>query len=89
MQLPKNMLKNIPRDYFDSAKGTLKLLWEAEWRGLGITQVFYIRIISLFPSLTSWYRVLGGSTMKFMNQSLTFYSLSGFESFRVLRSYSH
>jgi hypothetical protein len=33
------MLKAIPRDYFDPAKGTLKLLWEDEWRGLGITQV--------------------------------------------------
>lgn len=33
------MLKVIPRDYFDDSKGTLKLLWEEEWRGLGITQV--------------------------------------------------
>lgn len=32
------MLKVIPRDYFDQSKGTLKLLWEDEWRGLGITQ---------------------------------------------------
>lgn len=39
VQLPKAMLKVIPRDYFDQAKGTLKLLWEDEWRGLGITQV--------------------------------------------------
>ncbi|RMD39908.1 hypothetical protein DV735_g5230, partial [Chaetothyriales sp. CBS 134920] len=38
VQLPKSMLKAIPRDYFDSSKGTLKLLWEDEWRGLGITQ---------------------------------------------------
>ncbi|CRG92212.1 Cyclin-dependent kinases regulatory subunit [Talaromyces islandicus] len=38
VQLPKDMLKNIPPDYFDSSKGTLKLLWEDEWRGLGITQ---------------------------------------------------
>ncbi|KAJ9497189.1 Cyclin-dependent kinases regulatory subunit (Cell division control protein cks1) [Exophiala xenobiotica] len=38
VQLPKAMLKVIPRDYFDDAKGTLKLLWEEEWRGLGITQ---------------------------------------------------
>lgn len=36
--LPKAMLKVIPRDYFDPSKGTLKLLWEEEWRGLGITQ---------------------------------------------------
>lgn len=40
MQLPKDMLKKIPADYFDTSKGTLKLLWEDEWRGLGITQVF-------------------------------------------------
>ena len=39
VQLPKEMLKKIPKDYFDPSKGTLKLLWEEEWRGLGITQV--------------------------------------------------
>ena len=39
VQLPKQMLKAIPKDYFDSANNTLKLLWEEEWRGLGITQV--------------------------------------------------
>lgn len=39
VQLPKNMLKKIPAEYFDTSKGTLKLLWEEEWRGLGITQV--------------------------------------------------
>jgi hypothetical protein len=39
VQLPKNMLKKIPQEYFDTSKGTLKLLWEEEWRGLGITQV--------------------------------------------------
>lgn len=33
------MIKKIPKDYFDPSKGTLKLLWEDEWRGLGITQV--------------------------------------------------
>lgn len=38
VQLPKEMLKKIPKDYFDPTKGTLKLLWEEEWRGLGITQ---------------------------------------------------
>ncbi len=32
------MIKKIPKDYFDPSKGTLKLLWEEEWRGLGITQ---------------------------------------------------
>lgn len=44
MQLPKQMLKAIPKDYFDGARGTLKLLWEDEWRGLGITQVSYNRV---------------------------------------------
>lgn len=39
MQLPKAMLKAIPKDYQDASKGTLKLLWEEEWRALGITQV--------------------------------------------------
>jgi len=38
VQLPKAMLKAIPREYFDPSKGTLKLLWEEEWRALGITQ---------------------------------------------------
>ncbi|CZT19503.1 probable cyclin-dependent kinases regulatory subunit CKS1 [Ramularia collo-cygni] len=38
VQLPKQMLKAIPKDYFDGSRGTLKLLWEDEWRGLGITQ---------------------------------------------------
>lgn len=38
VQLPKAMLKAIPREYFDPEKGTLKLLWEKEWRDLGITQ---------------------------------------------------
>lgn len=33
------MLKAIPKDYHDPTKGTLKLLWEEEWRALGITQV--------------------------------------------------
>ncbi|KAG9228773.1 oxidoreductin [Amylocarpus encephaloides] len=38
VQLPKNMLKAIPKEYHDPSKGTLKLLWEEEWRALGITQ---------------------------------------------------
>jgi hypothetical protein len=33
------MLKAIPKEYFDGQRGTLKLLWEDEWRALGITQV--------------------------------------------------
>ncbi|CCG83778.1 protein of unknown function [Taphrina deformans PYCC 5710] len=36
--LPKLMLKAIPKDYFDHESGTLRLLHEDEWRGLGITQ---------------------------------------------------
>ncbi|KAK9456399.1 regulatory subunit of cyclin-dependent kinase [Dipodascopsis uninucleata] len=36
--LPKNMLKVIPKDYFDTETGTLRILMEEEWRGLGITQ---------------------------------------------------
>ena len=43
VQLPKDMVKRIPKDYFDPSKGTLKLLWEEEWRGLGITQVIHSR----------------------------------------------
>lgn len=39
VQLPKAMLKAIPKDYHDASHGTLKLLWEEEWRALGITQV--------------------------------------------------
>jgi hypothetical protein len=39
VQLPKAMLKAIPVEYHDKTKGTLKLLWEEEWRGMGITQV--------------------------------------------------
>jgi len=42
VQLPKQMLKIIPKDYFDGARGTLKLLWEEEWRALGITQVLEV-----------------------------------------------
>ncbi|KIW00993.1 cyclin-dependent kinase regulatory subunit [Verruconis gallopava] len=38
VQLPKQMLKAIPKEYFDGTRGTLKLLWEEEWRALGITQ---------------------------------------------------
>jgi cyclin-dependent kinase regulatory subunit CKS1 len=36
--LPKNMLKLIPKDYFNAETGTLRILMEQEWRGLGITQ---------------------------------------------------
>ena len=32
------MLKAIPHDYFNQETGTLRILTEEEWRGLGITQ---------------------------------------------------
>lgn len=38
------MLKAIPKEYFDGSRGTLKLLWEEEWRALGITQVCNMRM---------------------------------------------
>ena len=38
VMLPKNMLKVIPQDYFNQETGTLRILMEEEWRGLGITQ---------------------------------------------------
>ncbi|EEB05425.1 cyclin-dependent protein kinase regulatory subunit Suc1 [Schizosaccharomyces japonicus yFS275] len=38
VMLPKAMLKVIPRDYFNPETGTLRILKEEEWRGLGITQ---------------------------------------------------
>ena len=47
VQLPKQMLKAIPKDYFDGGRGTLKLLWEDEWRGLGITQVRWSQALEL------------------------------------------
>lgn len=36
--LPKPLLKLIPKEFFDEKEGTLRLLTEAEWRGIGITQ---------------------------------------------------
>ena len=39
------MVEKIPEDYFDST-GTLKLLWEEEWRGLGITQAGLLKSLS-------------------------------------------
>lgn len=59
MQLPKDMLKKIPKDYYDPAKGTLKLLWEEEWRGLGITQVIAFPICPICPGLTMLVQSLG------------------------------
>ena len=52
VQLPKEMVKRIPKDYFDPSKGTLKLLWEEEWRGLGITQVPLIKKLWNLEALT-------------------------------------
>jgi len=39
--LPKEALKVIPKDYFDTETGTLRILAEEEWRSLGITQVLF------------------------------------------------
>jgi cyclin-dependent kinase regulatory subunit CKS1 len=39
VMLPKDALKVIPKDYFDTETGTLRILHEEEWRSLGITQV--------------------------------------------------
>jgi len=37
--LPKPLLKMVPKEYFSpDDSGTLRLLSEAEWRGIGITQ---------------------------------------------------
>ncbi|EJU00800.1 cyclin-dependent kinase regulatory subunit [Dacryopinax primogenitus] len=37
--LPKPLLKMIPKEFFAAdGSGTLRLLTEAEWRGIGITQ---------------------------------------------------
>ncbi|KAF4615168.1 hypothetical protein D9613_003176 [Agrocybe pediades] len=37
--LPKQLLKMIPKDYFQpDDTGVLRLLKESEWRGIGITQ---------------------------------------------------
>lgn len=71
VQLPKNMLKAIPKEYHDPSKGTLKLLWEEEWRGLGITQVWQHCSLVAQVLLTLLHRVLVGSTTKFMSPSHT------------------
>lgn len=37
--LPKPFLKRIPKSYFDPEEpGVLRILSDAEWRGIGITQ---------------------------------------------------
>lgn len=90
VSLPKAMLKAIPKDYHDTSKGTLKLLWEDEWRALGITQV---RCTNPLPSpatatlawpmplaqrwvLTKHRRVWAGSTTRSTSLSRTFCSSS-------------
>ena len=69
------MLKKIPKDYFDPSKGTLKLLWEEEWRGLGITQVRIkkAKLWQKFRSLTATFsRVWDGNTTRFTSRSHIF-----------------
>lgn len=70
--LPKDMLKKIPKDYFDPSKGTLKLLWEEEWRGLGITQVAAMIHSKLAIANRIYCRVLVGNTTRSTNQSPIF-----------------
>lgn len=69
VQIPKQMLKIIPADYHDKAKGTLKLLWEEEWRAMGITQslgwehyevhepephILLFKYVCSDPAITKW-----------------------------------
>lgn len=58
------MLKAIPKEYFDPSKGTLKLLWEEEWRGLGITQVGFVFPRVLMKELTGGCAELGMGTLR-------------------------
>ncbi|BGP68540.1 Cyclin-dependent kinases regulatory subunit (Cell division control protein cks1) [Rhodotorula toruloides] len=36
VQLPRQMLKLIPKDFFEPDSNVLRLLTEDEWRGIGI-----------------------------------------------------
>ncbi|KAF7295290.1 Cyclin-dependent kinases regulatory subunit [Mycena indigotica] len=36
--LPKQLLRLVPKQFFNEESGTLRLLSEPEWRGIGITQ---------------------------------------------------
>jgi hypothetical protein len=67
--LPKDMLKVIPKDLFDTETGTLRILHEEEWRSLGITQVSF-----LFYSVDG--RVLDGHIMRFMFRNRIFFCSS-------------
>lgn len=72
------MLKAIPKGYHDESKGTLKLLWEEEWRALGITQVS--RAVPFRGSVRGWKltgsRVSAGSTTKSTSRSPISFSSS-------------
>lgn len=86
VQLPKQMLKAIPKEYFDGSRGTLKLLWEDEWRALGITQV----CVHLCASMKEQgadrdHRVWAGSTTKSTSPSRTFCSSSESRSIYPIR----
>ncbi|EFY86286.1 cyclin-dependent kinases regulatory subunit [Metarhizium acridum CQMa 102] len=63
VQLPKAMLKAIPKDYHDTSKGTLKLLWEEEWRAIGITQE---------PIIDHYHRVSAGNITRSTSPSPIF-----------------
>ncbi len=62
------MLKAIPKEYFDPSKGTLKLLWEDEWRGLGITQARFTIACSvkedMFADASAFCRAWAGNTTR-------------------------
>jgi len=60
VQLPKAMLKVIPKEYHDTSKGTLKLLWEDEWRAMGITQVCSITLYARYKRWNSESALLTG-----------------------------
>jgi len=75
------MLKVIPKDYHDTTKGTLKLLWEEEWRALGITQVGGLDTMFWAAAGTQMLinhaiRAWAGSTTKFTNPNPTSYCSS-------------
>ncbi|KAJ7204286.1 regulatory subunit of cyclin-dependent kinase [Mycena rebaudengoi] len=36
--IPKQLLRLVPKNFFNEELGTLRLLSEPEWRGIGITQ---------------------------------------------------
>lgn len=72
------MLKVIPAEYHDKSKGTLKLLWEEEWRAMGITQVGSEKTNRCTPKermLTDCliHRAWVGNTMKSTSQSRIFF----------------